>query len=45
MDKGLLLLVKCGYTCFLHAEGYGCIDFTNHLFTGMTTISIIKFLV
>ena len=45
MDKNLLLLVEYDYTCFLHAEGYGCIDFTNHLFTGSTTTSIIKSLV
>jgi hypothetical protein len=45
MDKNLLLLVESDYTCFLHAGEYGYIDFTNHLFTGSTTISIIKSLV
>ena len=44
MNKNLLLLVESDYTC-LHAVEYGYIDFTNHLFTGSTTISIIQSLV
>jgi len=45
MDKNLLLLAESDYTCCLHAEEYGYIDFTRHLCTGSsTTISIINLL-
>jgi len=43
MDKNLLL--ESDYTCCLHAEEYGYIDFTSHLLTGSTAISIIKCIV
>ena len=45
MDKNLLLLVESDYASFAHTEEYGYIDFTNHLFPGSTTVSIIKSLV